>query len=757
MTIENAIGNIQLDIANNLSDVPNKPLALSNLGGIGAATTDTLTNKSMDGLLNTFTNLPASAITGIVPVINGGTGNNNRTLTDSSLILSANWGNRLFYNSLGRISLDYNNYILYDAQSTPIPSIMWNTRFLTDSNFVNSLAWNLRRLIDNANALSLDWNARQAYANDGTTLKIDWSDPSSTNFTSIQGIEFAVVPGAAPTVNYITVNGSPTGNSPIFNSVGSDTDVSMTFMTPGAGSYDFTSGTTTMLALNNQAGAVNNFAMSAATTGNLPLLQVGGSDTDVGMGFLTQGVGGYNFSAGNGDLFNILNPGGTVVNTILAQPSATGAPIRMFPSGTDTNIDFRLYGQGTGHLLLGSAQLKFPNADGSTNNVMITDGSGSLSFAPLLTAISTQQVYVSLQGSDSTGDGSANNPWATITHAQNNISPTTTTRYTIWVDAGFYSENISLKANVFIAGAAPVETRLTGNIDINNSSWNVNADNRSGFANIELRGNITFDFTAQTNNLQGKLYLFEVRISNAPLITGLSQFESNQVVFDSCYFFSGVSNTGCIVQAVNCYNSGGTYQNNSSASPSIATDFEIVGGANDGNYSNTWTSNVACTMEIEGVGFSNTTTLATSGASATTTINGGSLPMRANVTNTSSGTTVILGDSSMINAKINFGRAFSAHTLAASTGRRPSTTNDTFINFTGTIVNVIAATASITLQTSPDNSTWTTIQTFVLPLVSVGSAVPFSALIPAGYYYQWISSISAGGTNTISSIQELSL
>lgn len=40
---------------------------------VGRATSDTLTNKTMSGLDNTFTNLPATGLTGVVPLANGGT------------------------------------------------------------------------------------------------------------------------------------------------------------------------------------------------------------------------------------------------------------------------------------------------------------------------------------------------------------------------------------------------------------------------------------------------------------------------------------------------------------------------------------------------------------------------------------------------------------------------------------------------------------------------------------------------------------
>lgn len=50
---------------------------------VGLATVDTLVNKSMNGSANTFTNLPATGLLGVVPIVNGGTGQSSLgNLTD---------------------------------------------------------------------------------------------------------------------------------------------------------------------------------------------------------------------------------------------------------------------------------------------------------------------------------------------------------------------------------------------------------------------------------------------------------------------------------------------------------------------------------------------------------------------------------------------------------------------------------------------------------------------------------------------------
>lgn len=546
---------------------------------------------------------------------------------------------------------------------------------------------------------SFNGNLRQLYANDGTTIKMDYSNPSATNFNSANGLEFQITQGAGTVVNYTSINGAPTGNTPIWQTLGADASIGITFMAKGAGGYDFTSGTGTVFqGVNVGAGAFNNINISNSTTGNAPLIQAG---------------------------------------------------------GLDTNVDFLLKGQGTGNVRLGNAGLKYPNADGSVNYVMKTDAAGNLSFAnvnTLVTSVSTEEVFVSLQGNDTTGTGTQQNPWATIAHAQASISPTTTSRYVIWLTPGFYPENVSLIANCFIAATAPVETRLTGNLDINNTTWNTaGVDNRSGLINLEHRtGTTTFDFTAQAGNDSGKLYLSGCRWSDQPVITGLSTGQANQVVFTNCYFFAGVSNNGAVVQIVDSYNAGGTYTNFSSASASRLSDMEILGGVNDGNYSNVWTANSNITMEIEGVGFGTGTTVTVSGASAVTTANRASLPDNSKITISSGGTLVVDGG-----IYIGIKRAYSLRgTPAFSTVYTPSTTNDVMVIAVVQMVTTVAQSSTISAQVNTGAGLTTIAQASQQLLASTGIQT-LSFVVPANSTYQLLS--AGTGTNTIVTINELLL
>jgi hypothetical protein len=67
----------------------------------------------------------------------------------------------------------------------------------------------------------------------------------------------------------------------------------------------------------------------------------------------------------------------------------------------------------SGDQLLISGQ-KFPTADGGAGEFLKTDGSGNLSWGNAVISASAT-FYISTTGSDTTGDGTSGNPWATIT------------------------------------------------------------------------------------------------------------------------------------------------------------------------------------------------------------------------------------------------------------------------------------------------------------------------------------------------------
>lgn len=264
----------------------------------------------------------------------------------------------------------------------------------------------------------------------------------------------------------------------------------------------------------------------------------------------------------------------------------------------------------------------------------------------ILTSPSTDQnYYVTKFGNDTSGNGSIGKPYLTIGKALTVIIDSSVTkRYVINVGPGDYNENLVLKANVFIKGSNPITTRITGTtLNINDATWNTaTTDNRSGFQDITINPVCTWDFTAQTNNTDGKLYFFNIRTGAAWTTTAKGAV--NQLIIQDSEVFGTTTFNG-----MNTYVHATSWQSgdlvlNSSAAASIPAILTVISGRIAGNITATWTSNAAVTLNLAGLTVSSSTILTASGASCTVNVNDGSLPVPANRSFVSSSILVRLND-----------------------------------------------------------------------------------------------------------------
>lgn len=187
---------------------------------------------------------------------------------------------------------------------------------LIDNGGFSAMLWSggARELYDNAGNLAQRFTVTERWlaADDGLTVNIDYTDNNNLYLGPTGNARLKIVGGGASTV-LLEVD-SP------------DPNAAITMQTNGAGSYDLTSGTCTLLFINNQASAVNGFQMLASTTGN----------------------------------------------SVVLSPSVTG----------DANTPILIQSKGTAAVKIGAAELNYPNADGAANSVMTTDGAGTLSLQP---------------------------------------------------------------------------------------------------------------------------------------------------------------------------------------------------------------------------------------------------------------------------------------------------------------------------------------------------------------------------------------
>ncbi|HEY8911402.1 MAG TPA: hypothetical protein VIM51_14150 [Desulfosporosinus sp.] len=252
-------------------------------------------------------------------------------------------------------------------------------------------------------------------------------------------------------------------------------------------------------------------------------------------------------------------------------------------------------------------------ADRTPGTLIATDSNGPTSpeFPPIVLSRS-QMVNVSKGGNDITGDGTMSNPFATIAKAIDSIDDASPTkRYSIMVGPGDYIEGFSLKANIMIIGVNPIVVNIGSSesfIDIDDPSWSIGGDNRSGFERVSLvASTLTFDFTAQSS-VEGKVYFYNVRCNTTPVFTAFNS--TNQALIQNCMFFTGYTQTGMLIVLSNTdFVAGGLITVNSSALGD--TTVLATGGGSDGSLMSIYTSGTPISISL--IGFTILGTLSASG------------------------------------------------------------------------------------------------------------------------------------------------
>lgn len=266
-----------------------------------------------------------------------------------------------------------------------------------------------------------------------------------------------------------------------------------------------------------------------------------------------------------------------------------------------------------------------------------TPSGSSIVFTPL-----TQIVYVRKEGSDTDGDGTIAKPYLTITHAMATITDALwEKRYMIDLGPGNWADNFSWKAWVFMRGSYLYATRLTGAIDINDSSWAVpgsHSDERAGAQDINFSGTMSLDY-ASIGSSYGKFYYMNCNMNNTLVINGMHPV--NQCVVFGGFWFGGITSTACAITWVGVSGQGGTIALQSSP---IASSFVAFGGGHLGNLSVTRTSNTAPIAML--INFPILGNLTVSGVGASVSATSSSLPPQSNIVVSGGGSITLLNEAS---------------------------------------------------------------------------------------------------------------
>ena len=306
-----------------------------------------------------------------------------------------------------------------------------------------------------------------------------------------------------------------------------------------------------------------------------------------------------------------------------------------------------------------------------------------------------QSVYVSNGGNDTTGLGTIIQPWATISYAMSQITDASSSkRYAIVLDAGFYSENnpISLKPYVYIVGKDRTANRinLNGNNFVLGSGWN-SGSSRMGMFNIYLTGTtgVIMDM-ATAGGTGSNVFEFDNFGVNGPF-TFLGRAGSAD--------FTQVSNS-MFFGAVTLTTSSHSYQScqfNSTVTVDTANgndNVEFTGFANLFNAAVAFNSSSGKTNQSLLSANNNASTLSLSGSGTTLTSDVVSLPAPSSITNTG-GTIAYVSYPANLNG-------FTAAVQASLSGTAPVSYNTS----TGVISMAAATTSANGYLTSTDWSTF---------------------------------------------------
>lgn len=198
-------------------------------------------------------------------------------------------------------------------------------------------------------------------ANETTILGIDngsggyvGTETNHDFFLMTGNVTKVYIPHVASAVNYFSMSAASTGNSPILRvSSGTDTNVNMILSSQGTGTiFFFTAGSSYgQFAVTHTANSVNYLAATGAITSNDPYIQATGSDSNVNLALRSKGSAGIRFyTNGEGSAAEQvrISHEASAVNYLQLKGAATGGVPSIEAAGSDANPGLAFIAKGSG-------------------------------------------------------------------------------------------------------------------------------------------------------------------------------------------------------------------------------------------------------------------------------------------------------------------------------------------------------------------------------------------------------------------------
>ncbi|CAB4142438.1 hypothetical protein UFOVP1414_58 [uncultured Caudovirales phage] len=188
---------------------------------------------------------------------------------------------------------------------------------------------------------------------------------------AILGAEAMRVVGGSDVVNRVEVTGVASANPVLIAAAGSDTNIQLNISSKGTSNISLRTGGNQQVLIINTTSATNSVGLTGSTASNPVQIAVQGG-TNIPIVVVSRGTGSIQFATQNTAArvqFEVGDTAGTVVNFVRATGNVTTAFPIVSAQGSDTNINLRVEGKGTGSVDLSSHLANFLRVSGAATTI----------------------------------------------------------------------------------------------------------------------------------------------------------------------------------------------------------------------------------------------------------------------------------------------------------------------------------------------------------------------------------------------------